>query len=329
MKQKKGKNILGILVFTLLIVSIANLVSAAQSTVGTEFDVLFDYKTCVLADEQDEIVFPEVDAGLSYWIDPLTSAPHLSLERCYNPNSPLPIPGIRLNEEGQEMLADEGCCPAQYYCDADSDSPTYNTCVYDGVYYCGQHPDETACNEENGHPAEAQQQLNPTLEAGKKCFDYFDISSNENCADYIDCRCYWDVADEECYADYDIRTEDLEDTTIPIRTWSYPLDTTGQTYCSISSVEDNTGTCQLPMTITGSCEDGDTFIRRSWGFVWSGDPSLKPLSCVAGSDTISCENVVRLGFFNYINIILIVLILIAIYFAIIKKQKKSSKKKKK
>ncbi|MAH06877.1 hypothetical protein CMI38_01345, partial [Candidatus Pacearchaeota archaeon] len=127
--------------------------------------------------------------------------------------------------------------------------------------------------------------------------------------------------------------QDLTDSSIPIDTWDYnnlpTLVPPIEEICDAGSEQPRNGKCTFDFTYKGDCNSGSESIVRSWTIKWDGDGDGdgvldeigRPEYCRKNEDTISCGNVVKLGFFGLFNLIISVLALIGVYFVLAWKKK--------
>jgi hypothetical protein len=94
-----------------------------------------------------------------------------------------------------------------------------------------------------------------------------------------------------------------------------------QRICDAEDEVPQEGKCVFTFDYKGDCNAGSEDVVRTWTVVWNADDPLKPNYCQPGSDTLSCGNVVKLGFFGLFNLIVSVLALIGVYLVLAWKKK--------
>lgn len=255
------------------------------------FNVYFEEPVCfIIEDELDLEFISGSQFGESYWVE--SSYALNSLNHCLKPNGITP--------EGD---AYPECCPLYYSCNSEG------KCIYSGDYKCQDFEEEDDCN---GNEEEAKNELNSMISFTTLFKDGCDytLPYGSNCEEYVSCYCEWD--DNICKAVADHRVMNKID--IPYESWDYGVDFS--VYNPICTVNNPplTGKCTYDISYTGDCLEGDDYVLRSWFGVWNGDEGVEKDNCeMSGSDTISCEHVVKLSFFNWVNFVVVILSLIGIY----------------
>jgi len=280
-----------------------------SSSIDVEFDIFFeaDNATCIVIDDFNKDQFPGLEFGKSYWKESGGAFPMDSIDDCFRPEG--------IDTSGNSKAE---CCPFGYDCTLDG---TYK-CKFDPMDSCEDFKDEVGCIDDSGHEIIARNELNPIVqgEFPGGCTN-FNKLYGDFCYEFLSCRCQWNVTATECQA---ISKHKLGHITPDnITTWDFDnLPDNIDSTCN-AVVAPSTGNCIFDFIYEGSCSDGDEFIVRSWtAFYDTNDASENtPEYCVDGSDIISCEKVIRLGFFNLINLMIAILFLIVIYYFKIEKLK--------
>ena len=175
------------------------------------------------------------------------------------------------------------------------------TCVVSTKIHCSQFETQDECVEASKPIAIEAIESSPDYETGW-CFHVLGDSwpdGDEVCWNQTSCECVWDDT-EGCLANAEISTE-CDGIAIP------PI-----------LIED----CEYLITDNDdACGEIGGMIIRNW-------VDIKNLpECENASSEIPCTDVVRLGFFTWINVIVVIVILVVIYY--LYNSKKSKKKKKK
>jgi len=297
-----------------------------ESVLETNFNVLFPEPRCYEVAsgdnleqlKRDKIFIPGARAGRTYWVS--DDEKKESQTDCYR-------------ETGITKVSGEPhpkCCPQGYYCDNSTETLAANDgkgiCKVNDIQYCREYADETNCTENSGNQIIASAQLDSLIDAQFPggCSNYqgqgYWEPYGDKCFEYLNCFCKWNSTGGNCYAgtSHEAKLMDLPNTVWDL---SGGVPPTGMEVCDPGSDPDPViGQCNFEFTYTGDCSEGYDYIRRSWSASW--DPpeaEQMPDYCKPGSDTISCENVVRLGFFNWVNVVIVVFILIVIYYYIIRR----------
>ena len=252
--------------------------------------------------------FPGLDLGKSYW-KPSGSLPIDSLNSCFREN------GISMTGESKTT-----CCPFGFTCD---DSSLPGQCKFEPRDKCQDFLTENECMNDDAHENIAISQLDGIIEEEFPggCTNYNELYG-DFCYKFVSCNCAWNSTVDECQPASNHKVGHITDS--KIENWDFNNLPDDINLIRDSQSSPTTGKCVFDFTYTGSCLDGDEFIIRSWtAFYESNAASINdPEYCEDGSDVISCEKIVRLGFFSITNLIIAILALILIYYIILKKKKK-------
>jgi len=280
--------------------------------------------TCYLSDNEDDLetmraLGINADSGESYWYDEEAGFLRADDESnsCYDDL------GIS-SEDGGEMTS---CCPRlKPQCDQLS-----NKCV-GSVLICSQIKDKEECN------SVAKSVARTELEGDEVNLD-FEIESwpeggNDKCRVINDYGCEWILTEESgdgCRANYRTLIDHKPDN----KKWAFDdffndddVRSIIESLCSVEPTQDEELSCTLiPLEVIGDCSSGeDSHITIKYDYNQKGSIECPP----PGEKIISCENYVRLGFFNLINLVVAVLIIVVIYYLFyIKKSEKKTKRKNK
>ena len=202
---------------------------------------------------------------------------------------------------------EEDCCPlAASKCDRD-------------LGICG--PGPTSCielteSECGGHFSLAENDLKDIVaEDGYVCNDFGDSygPANEGCFKHLACACSWNNANKKCEA---VTNHTVFDSTINYPNGTFYTDD-GIARAACGAGNPGIGTCGFSFNRIDNC-DTVGFIFRDWAATWTGITA--PSYCKGGNDRVPCLDVVRLGFFNWINFIIVIFIIIAVYVFINKRK---------
>ena len=274
-----------------------------SSSTSTTFGVFFNDPVCVVVDKDNQIFFPDSFSGQSFWVE--TDGEIInSMTDCSRP--------IGVNEDGDINIAQ--CCPIGYSCNG-------NSCIHNEKTKCGEFLNQTSCEDNNNWmiaDRELDDIVSKNFENGCDFFEpYGDV-----CAEYISCVCEWNASaqsGDRCQAVSNHKIKIIT-SSAPFQSWDYtnfPADITN--ICLSSEEPHIQGKCTFTFTYSGSCESGDDFIKRSWTADWSTISDPAPDYCRDETDTVSCGDIVKLGFFGLWNFITIVLFLTIFYYLYTKK----------
>lgn len=273
-----------------------------RSSTETSFNVFFSNDTCfVIRDERDKKFISGSLIGESYWVNPSVTSFN-SINNCYN-------------REGVDRNGDlkTECCPFGYTCN-NASSPA--KCIFEPRDRCEDFTTQNDCLDDDGHSTMAIKELDPIIDKGKfvgGC-EGFNEPYGNLCYQYLSCKCEWNAKNNTCNPVSRHKVSHV--TTNKIQNFDYDnLPSNISSICN-SQGEPTTGKCVFDFTYSGSCLDGDEFIIRSWTafFETNAASANNPDYCVDGSDSIPCERVVKLEFFNFVNLIITILTLVTIYF---------------
>ncbi len=201
------------------------------------------------------------------------------------------------------------CCPISKSLCIDSGGGNYY--CDDGPQHCNEFTSESECNQ--GHPIIAANDLETDSILGSEglvCNAFGGrYGTNGVCYNYTSCMCKW--IDGKCNA---VAKQKIYDGT-DFRDESYSVSTL-KTTCSATE-EPNLGTCNFIFNITDNCETIG-FLMREWTVTSTG---IAPSYCYPGNDRIPCLDVVKLGFFGIISLLIAIAIIVAIYWFFINKNK--------
>jgi hypothetical protein len=243
----------------------------------TQFDILFGLDNiCFEARTEADIIFVGGGTiGDTFWIDPSTGEKVSSMNNC---NRPL---GVDLN--GDLM---PNCCPSGYACESDK-------CVPSDINFCEDYKTQSDCDGQD-----AYDELDDSLE-GLDC-DYLG-SYGDDCSKFMSCKCFWNSGTGKCEAKAKEKIRMLNPNYEVFETTA-----AADPFCPAHPAT-TLDACSFAFTYTGDCSDGDEYIRRDW--TATGTLSF----CQNGNDIIACAQLVRLDFFNWINLVITILALIGIY----------------
>jgi len=201
------------------------------------------------------------------------------------------------------------CCPIGYsICDENG------ICINNNKLHCGDFTDKTSCEDANGHPIIAANDLDTDKilkEKGLTCNTWNEIYGDK-CYNYIACGCQWNetkgcqaVSEHQIYVPADDSFYNASSVPINIKNT-----------CNAETSPD-LGQCSFDFNIIDNC-DTIGFLIRTWTAESQGTTGDY---CKDGNDRIPCLDVVKLPFFTLINIIIAVGIIIGVYWFIIKKKK--------
>jgi len=281
----KEKPFVIILLLVIIVNSFLVVAVSISSTTSTQFFNSIKFPYCHVSDE---------DPFASYWVfdDVITS----SQSDCYNES------GV-----GLDGMSQKKCCPrVATLCNKDT-----GLCS-EGPSSCSEIFDETECNEADPRLT-AENDIEPIIGEGVCNTEGGIVGNLLVCREYSACYCEW--GSDECLSILENQTRNPS---------------TGIIYNHLSDqseVDDICGVgiilnknCAFSFTVTDNC-DTIGFINRGWTANWTGAPAPAPSYCKLGEDRIPCLDVVRLGFFNWINIIIVILVIVIIYY-FLKKYKK-------
>jgi hypothetical protein len=314
-----------------LLLNVGFVLGSSASTDIINFGVTYDNVTCVVINDADDVAlfaeFGEVEINHAYWQDPNSGSLDDTQDNCYDAE------GFDFN--GAPLLnALDGCCPAPNTCDVED---TNSDGIGDsGSEFCVWTPAalggcqgfiEADCN---GNSIIAGNYLDPILEEEgflDGCY-WYNISENGNCKEIIQCSCSWNASANDGAGLCQPRSEHkIQDYTSSTTTRIWNMDDIDSDILAFCEIGDITGRCEGQMTTFGNCSLGDDNVRLEWAADWTGVVALRPTYCHATTQIVSCENVVRLGFFSLLNMVIVVLVLIVVYYFYSKKKVKKVKKK--
>jgi len=269
-----------------IVISSLNIV-AQSSTVEVEFYNDFVYPFCYI--QNDFETFWQIGDEL---LDSRTST--LPAVGCYNDSG---FPGST-------------CCPiTAAYCDI----PTGN-CLDKGEISCGKITDPTDCK--NAVPAIPKNDLEGTILEVGACGRTGDPWGNQGCFKYVGCRCEWDGA---CKAVIDNQILDTDDPANPGGKFYNDSNDPALTAACGNQPDSGIGKCEFDFNVVDNCETLG-YLQRGWVANWN-QPGIGPAYCKSGDDRVPCLDVVRLGFFGWVQVIIAAALIIIIYLVIKKKGK--------
>jgi hypothetical protein len=228
----------------------------------------------------------------------------------FNQNPPLIAPTVGLgNCHKPGAIGEQFCCPVGSECQPTGQmgplGELYN-CVYTDKNFCWKLTTQQECDEYTKWVA-----VNSIESINGQGYCSVDDNwwldgSNNICWYEVSCECQWDSVNG-CEA-IDNKTQVCDNNFIP-------------------SVD---GICTYTQATWQDNCDVDGFIYASWTATGTGNYApggSNEAECQdTGVITIPCENVVKLDFFTWLNVIVVVLILILIYYSYLKVEKKGKKK---
>ena len=274
-----------------------------SSTTSTTFGVYFNDPVCVVVDDDNQVFFPNSFLGQSFWVETDGKIVN-SQNNCSRPTG--------VNNDGEIIISQ--CCPVGFSC-------SNNICIPDGKTKCEEFLNQTSCEDVNNWKIadrELDDIVSKNFENGCNFFEpYGDV-----CAEYISCVCEWSTSassGDKCQAVSNHKVKIIT-SNVPFQNWDYtnlPADITN--ICNSVEQLHLKGKCIFTITYSGSCESGDSFIKRSWKADWSTISDPVPDYCKDETDTISCGDIVKLDFFSFWNLIIVVLFIIIFYYFYAKK----------
>ncbi len=210
----------------------------------------------------------------------------------------------------RDPISGPSCCPVYSICQKTNNVNTlpldgYSafgySCFVSRKLHCSQFTDKSSCEDESTISL-AKESIENNPDYGK---GYCDSISNvlddgtNICWDETFCECVWNE-DKGCLAE--ARTEkDCDNTNPPVLE----------------------KTCDYKINYDDSlCDEPEGTISATWELVV--DSSDR--TCIPGNSyEIPCADLMKLGFFTWINAIIVIVILVVIYYLLISKKKKKKK----
>lgn len=219
----------------------------------------------------------------SFWI--YENKMDLSMTQCYN----------------VEGIPTANCCPiVASICNTNKCEP--------GPQYCANLTKEQCKDLDEGYPIIAASDLETDQilsSSNLVCNTFSDNYGEQGCYNYLACQCEWDetngceaVAEHQIYDGRENIFYD-EDTALSVIS----------DFCGAGTPV--IGKCKFSFNLVDNC-DTLGFLNRGWVTNWIGD-GVKPDYCNSGEDRIPCLDVVKLGFFNVLNLIIAVIVIALIY----------------
>ena len=218
-----------------------------------------------------------------------------------------PDPGVGCYRENGWPGPD--CCP-----DVASKCNRVTETCGPGPTSCGELT-ESECN--GNHRLAGNDLKDIVAQDGYVCNEFGDIYGppEEGCSKYLSCTCQWNSGTDKCIA---IPNHTIYDSTVNYPNGTFYTDNaTASSECNGS--ESGIGVCDFPSFDRIDNCDTVGFIFREWTANWI-SPSPAPSYCTSGNDRIPCLDIVRLGFFGWMNFIVVILIIIVVYIFINKRK---------
>ncbi len=272
--------------------------------------VVFLFVLISLISVSAEIIWDESEGGFTLIVDyPVCDDSGEFFTDYSQSNNPIfPTIGESAYANCYNSDAEEGvmCCPIGTECritnkkyeDPEGDMITTWNCFATDVNFCWDYKDESDCNNDTAGVRERSVEKLFSIEEGQEIGGWFNESGSP-CVDVArNFRCEWnETADtKKCQPRYN-----------------------NESICKGDEVFHNDpDKCIVEnIVVTGNC-DTDEVLEVSWDAHW--EIAGAGEGCKWGSKSIDCEDITKLSFFTWINLISVIVFIMIYYFYVSKKK---------